>query len=320
MLTPAQVTAFEEDGYVCIDALEHPEGLTEAELLAAERTFDRLVAQQGKRGRTYRLGQDAGFLDLISHPFFEKIAQQVIRAKDVRLIELGPHHRPPTGEPHWTPEQSAAAWARAAHIDLQITTSDFRASPRRDLLALWFWVNDVPEDRAAMRILPGSHKPIQEHWEQTLTAEHKAWLPRVHGLKPHPSEKDVAYPEHIPEPEGWRYTQCEPTAVAVRRGTAQIFTQSMLHAGWHNSTDTSRKGFIIGWAAAELPVGFVRARRDGLFSLFPPLRAAIARRHPGREHIVPEAAEHIHFVSEYDPSWPETWLEGCTRADHRPRL
>ena len=52
MLTPAQVTAFEEDGYVCIDALEHPEGLTEAELLAAERTFDRLVHEQGKRGRT----------------------------------------------------------------------------------------------------------------------------------------------------------------------------------------------------------------------------------------------------------------------------
>ena len=41
-------------------------------------------------------------------------------------------------------------------------------------------------------------------------------------------------------------------AVVVTRGTAQIFTQSMLHAGWHNSTDTGRKGFIIGWAAAEV--------------------------------------------------------------------
>jgi hypothetical protein len=59
-------------------------------------------------------------------------------------------------------------------------------------------------------------------------------------------------------------------------------------------------------------------RRDGLFTLFPPLRKAIARRRPGREHIVPDeqSGEHIHFVSEYDPSWPETWREGETRAEH----
>jgi hypothetical protein len=37
----------------------------------------------------------------------------------------------------------------------QVTSADFDASPRRDLMGLWFWVNDVPARRAAMRILPG---------------------------------------------------------------------------------------------------------------------------------------------------------------------
>jgi hypothetical protein len=49
---------------------------------------------------------------------------------------------------------------------------------------LWFWVNVVPENRGAMRILPGSHRPIMEYWDRTLTPEHKAMLPRVHGLRP----------------------------------------------------------------------------------------------------------------------------------------
>ena len=93
----------------------------------------------------------------------------------------------------------------------------------------------------------------------------------------------------------------------------------MLHAGWHNSTDTERKGFIIGWAAAEVPVGFVKGRRDGLFELFPPLRRNIAAFRPGREHIVPDLAEHIHFVSEYDPGWEETYLTGKTRDDYTGR-
>ena len=48
-----------------------------------------------------------------------------------------------------------AEWDSGCHIDWQITESDFLATPRRDLLNIWLWINDVPAHRAAMRILPG---------------------------------------------------------------------------------------------------------------------------------------------------------------------
>ena len=151
MLSPAEMRAFEEQGFVTVDALEHPQGLTEEELQAAEDTFDRLVGLDSTRGGGgatqdgLRKEDDEGFMSLITHPFFEKIAQQVISSENVRLIELGPHHRPPdeggaASKP--TPEEAKERWARGCHIDLQVTTADFNATPRRDLLALWFWVNE----------------------------------------------------------------------------------------------------------------------------------------------------------------------------------
>lgn len=51
---------------------------------------------------------------------------------------------------------------------MQITRSDWEATPRRDMLAIWLWVNGVPPNRGAMRVLPGSHLPIADHWERTV--------------------------------------------------------------------------------------------------------------------------------------------------------
>lgn len=85
-----------------------------------------------------------------------------------------------------------------------------------------------------MRILPGSHRPIQEHFDRVLTPEHRALLPRHQVLRPR--QRDTTeqtwsnYPEHIPETAEWPYTECEPMPVAVKRGTAQFFTQSLLHS------------------------------------------------------------------------------------------
>lgn len=83
----------------------------------------------------------------------------------MHLVEDGPHHRP-AGQPGAAEEpfDAEAAWRNGAHIDLQVTATDFNATPRRDMLALWLWITDVQPETAAMRILPGSHKPIQDHW------------------------------------------------------------------------------------------------------------------------------------------------------------
>lgn len=252
MLSDAQMEAFEAEGMVLVDTLSVHGGLTAAQLDEAERTWDRLVL--GPAGGPPR-EQDEGFIRLISHPVFENIAKQVLRAEEVKLIELGATNRPPTDQPQAAPHLQREHWAKGAHIDLQITTADWNATPRRDLLALWLWVGDVSPDRAAMRVLPGSHRVIMRHWDSVLSAERKQSLPRCHGVLPQPGTNYPSYPEHIPRSacmlKGLDYDDCEPVPVAVPRGTAQVFTQSMLHTAWHNSTSEPRKGFIISWSAVR---------------------------------------------------------------------
>lgn len=173
---------------------------------------------------------DPGYVALISHPFFEGVAQQLLRSSSVRLAEMSVNVRPPTGSPQADAAGQREAWASDCHIDLQITTTDWNATPRRDLLAIWFWLDAVPAERAAMRILPGSHLPINEvraassphhnvinrlisddtarkpqHWERVLTPHQKLQLPRQHGLFPRPSSVYPSFPEAVPEPQGFPY-------------------------------------------------------------------------------------------------------------------
>jgi hypothetical protein len=82
----------------------------------------------------------------------------------------------------------------------------------------------------------------------------------------------------------------------------------MLHSAWPNSDDKPRKGFISAWAAADVPIGFVRNRCEGLRHLLPMVRESVARWQPGREHIVPATEDFIHFVSDYEPAWEETFV------------
>ena len=36
------------------------------------------------------------------------------------------------------------------HIDVQLTSDDFDATPRREQLVMWLWLSDVTEDSGAM--------------------------------------------------------------------------------------------------------------------------------------------------------------------------
>jgi len=103
--------------------------------------------------------------------------------------------------------------------------------------------------------------------------------------------------------------------VAVSRGTVQIFTQSMLHSAWHNSTDEPRKGFIISWSAASVGIGFESGRTEALRESFEKLHTNMAAVVPGREHIVPIGEKFLHFGSDYDPPWPECFIPGKTVED-----
>lgn len=259
---------------------------------------------------------DPGYVALVSHPFFEGVARQLLRSSSVHLAEMSVNARAPTGRPQPDATGQRDAWATGCHIDLQITTADWNATPRRDLLAIWFWVEDVPAERAAMRILPGSHVAINAHWEKVLTPEQKLQLPRQHGLFPRPASTYPSFPEFIPEPPDFAYSQCEPVPVAVPGNTAQIFTQSMLHSSWHNSDTRTRKGFVISWCDNDVAIGWDTAgQRDRLRDALPRLRKSIARWCPGREHIALAPDQFKHVVSLYEPHWTNTFLPGKTAAD-----
>ena len=218
LLSADQMESFETEGYLTVDALGAAGGLTPAELDAAEATWDRLTLA-GVQGlsnsgperpesleRQAELAADKGFIELMCHPVFEDLAKQVLKSENVRVIELGPHARAPTTDAPPTPEAAKEIWRNQSHIDFQVTTEDFAATPRRDLLGIWFWVNDVPEERGAMRILPGSHRPISAHWSNVLTQEQRSLLPRCHGMRTNPPITNNSYPEHIPEPADWRFS------------------------------------------------------------------------------------------------------------------
>ena len=173
LFTDAQLAEYNEQGAVTIDS-----PFTTQELDRFEAAWDRLVPS-GKPAY-----EDPDYVDVLQHPYFEEVAKKLLRADAVHLWwGLNPHQRAPAEPPYGSRREQ---WADGCHLDIQATWEDFTATPRRMRAELWFWLNDVPADRGAMRILPGSHRPIMEHWSRVLTPEHKTMLPRVHGLRPIP--------------------------------------------------------------------------------------------------------------------------------------
>ena len=170
------LAAYEKDGCVIIDT-----PFSTAQIDRVEAAWD--LAQTGGLLHAY---EHETIVDAIQHPFWESVAQQFLRAPEVVYWwGVGPHNRPPTprpaeGYPRWQEE-----WAAGAHTDIQLTRSDWEATPRRNRCEIWWWLNDVPESRGAMRIMPGSMHTSMDHWEKALSAEQKVCLPRVNGYGPH---------------------------------------------------------------------------------------------------------------------------------------
>eukprot|EP01052_Picozoa_sp_SAG31_P026561 SAG31_NODE_2416_length_5732_cov_1.503462_3_plen_376_part_00 len=319
LLSAEELQSYEQLGYVLTDAVFSPCVLDDM-----ESAFDRVCggdsSSPGARGDRC---EDMGYATALAQPWFESVASQVLRSERVHLVENLPHHRPPapdvvTAEKARASHDAARSWAHGCHIDWQVSTEDFEATPRRDMCAIWLWLSNVTPDRAAMRkwnlvsisssepadlictwhvhphpgILPRSHLAIQDHWQRVLSHEHRQLLPRNYGLFPRPSSDYPTYPQHIPEPENFPYTTSEPVPVCAKRGQALVFTQSMLHTGWENFTTLSRKALICSWVPAGVSFGV--GNPDALGRHLASLRTTLAQHHPTRVHIVPTPDEYCH--------------------------
>lgn len=286
-----QIRQYEAVGAVMIDSPFSAE-----ELDRAEAAWDRLT-QSGAPPYV-----DPEYVNLVQHPYLEAIAKEVLRAQAVHLWwGLRPHERAPANGPFGTDRER---WSGGFHTDIQATWEDFMATPRRMRAELWLWVNDVPINRGAMRILPGSHKPIMQHWSQVLTDEHKKMLPRVHGLRPTPTERSPAYPEGIPELGSVSWADQEPEPQVAKRGQILVLCSSALHSAWQNEDTVPRKAMTTSWVANGVACGLPKNQRDAVIAFFPELRKRLA---PDRKHIVPEDFDWL-FESDYEPKWPETFV------------
>ena len=149
-ISAAELAAFERDGAVTVTS-----PLSVEQLDAAERAWDRLLQDDKRRGHTHtdsaEIYGDEDFMATIAMPYFEQLAATVLRSDEVHILETFPHARNPTehpasGEwPHWK-----EVWKDGSHIDVQLTSDDFDATPRREQLVMWLWLSDVTEDSGAM--------------------------------------------------------------------------------------------------------------------------------------------------------------------------
>ena len=156
-----------------------------------------------------------------------------------------------------------------------------------------------------MRVLPGSHRPIMQHWDAVLGDARKAQLPRCHGLGPWPvPETSHAYPEHIPELRDLAWTDHEPTPVTARRGQLLVLCSAGLHSAWQNEDDVPRKAMGTSWAANGVTCGLPKSQRDGVMAFFPELKQKLR---PDRAHIVTDDFSWL-IESDYEPKWAETFL------------
>jgi hypothetical protein len=309
-LTEAQMAAFEADGAILVDT-----PLSSAEMDRIEAAWDRITA---KESTTWT---DTDYLDMLTHPFFEAVVRQVLRADAVQVLETYPHNRPPSADldPNESrDERDYRTWG-GGHLDVQITRSGWDATPRKEMLAIWLWCNDVPLERGPMRVLKGSHLPIADHWDSVIHDPAKlAQLPRVHGLNPvtgrgeHEPGSGGTF-SGIPELMDVPYAEQKPEKMIAKRGQALVFSQALLHQATANEDTVSRKAHIMSWTAASVPGFLATGRITGMRDYHAKIRAALLDYKPERAHLVPE--NFIHDISEYGNApdlggiyWEEMWL------------
>jgi len=292
MFTDAQLAQYEEQGAVTIDS-----PLSAGELDRAEAAWDRWMQEGGD------LCEYQDYVDVLQHPYFEEVARKLLRAEKVHLWwGLHPHERAPVPPPYGTCREQ---WSSGLHVDIQATMEDFDATPRRMRAELWLWLNDVPENRGAMRILHGSHRPIMKHWSCVLRPEHKRECPRVHGLRPPPvPEKAMAFPEHVPDLAEKPWIEYEPTPHVARRGQILLVCTAGLHSAWQNEDVVPRKAMGTAWIAEGVRGGLPKNQADDMMSFFPRLKT---RLRPERAHIVPDNFDWL-IETGYDQVWEETSL------------
>lgn len=178
-------------------------------------------------------------------------------------------------------------------------------------------MDDVTPERAAIRILPGSHRTLGEHWEAML-AKHR------HGQSL-PVPRSGQHGDYEGDYDQVDFAGQQPFPVSARRGQALVFSQGLMHSAWHNELPLPRKSFNTSWVAEGVSIGgmqydvarfgsgHAQTPRDyriaGLRQAFPQLRARLP---VDRRHIVMDSLQLEASVAAWRERWPPS-LQGRFR-------
>jgi hypothetical protein len=296
MLNDEQMAQYEVDGVVTVDS-----PFTEADLDRYEAAWDRWV-ERGEDPRDLALLDDPDYVEIFQQPFFEEVAKKLLYADSVHLWSgWQPHNRAPYDPPFKPPEEQ---WREWSHVDMQATMEDFNARPRRVRAEMWFWLNDLPADRGAMRVLPGSHRTIMEHWSRVVTPEHKKELPRLHQVKSPPLCNLKSSPEHVPDLLEKPWVEYEPVPMVAKRGQVLLICTTIMHSHWVNKDTVSRKAVPLSFVAEGAQCGISGHQIEHQVTFMSRLREKFP---PDRQYLIPTEIDYM-FASEYEPKWEETCL------------
>lgn len=232
-LTPEQIRAFEEDGYLAVDALT-----TQEEVAELRESYDRIFAQQAGReeGRQFDLagtdedGKEAALPQILNPAEYapelnesqllqnvQQIARQLLGEEATAAFAHAIFKPARTGAP--TPwHQDAAYWNPAM---------------RHRNISVWVPLQEATLENGCMQFVPGSHRQdVVRH--RSINND-----PRIHGLELHPDEM------HRVE---------NPVACPLPPGGATFHGGYMMHYTAPNRSDIPRRALILSAAVPSTPL------------------------------------------------------------------
>ena len=261
MITDSEIAQFDELGAVTIDT-----PLTEAQVAAVSDTFDRLLPlvepEDGTLPR-FRVGMGNFFeqelLDIVQHPFFEDVAKKVLRADAVHFFQTVIITTYPTPNGQFSFDQ---------HTDIQYSTSDLDAVPKRMICSYFLWISGVNKKRAPLMYRPGSHRLIAAEREKNQDMRNA--VPTVEGVK-------------LAQLPQLNYANAVPAT--ARAGQVSVLTTGMVHGASVNVDTEPRKSMIITFTPVGVEIGLPENQATNRLEYNRELKQ---RLRPERAHIVPD--------------------------------
>ena len=197
---------------------------------------------------------DPTLIAIMVDPFFEQLAQRVLRTSRVILASYG--IRRTFGCPDAIPK------LEDEHIDLRCTREDLDASPARFLCGGVLWLTDVTMENNPLYFRPGSHLLVAQHTEE------------------HPETNTGEYQQEPPELD---YQELVP--VLATAGQYSLFGGPVVHAGSvTRGPNKERIAFFIEYKALAADFKFYVQEQEHMQACIRQMCPLVPE---GRRHVIP---------------------------------